>query len=145
MHISVPILGQHHRINPSTRGLVVPGVGFEPTLPRGKGGLSGRGAVRAVLWIPFAQLRWGAPVRRVRLAGLFSVGAGESCAGSVQEIDALEPPAATFGSALELDSSKALRDVRDIDRGHRPQLTGVDTVVVVAQSVAHLGHVRGSR
>ena len=41
---------------------------------------------------------------------------------------AFEPPAAAFDSALELDRSKALRDARDIDRGHRPELTGIDTV-----------------
>jgi hypothetical protein len=51
---------------PKTWFFVVPGVGFEPTLPCGKGGLSRPGAVQLVLWIPFAQLRCGAPVRRVR-------------------------------------------------------------------------------
>jgi hypothetical protein len=62
--------------------------GVRTHTPLRVGGLSRPGAVRPVLWIPFAQLRCGLMVRRVRLVGRVSDRAGESRAGSVQEIAA---------------------------------------------------------
>lgn len=77
---------RHVRVEPpQNRGSRCPGRDLNPYSALAEGGFSRPGAVRPVLWIPFAQLRCGPPVRRVRLASRVSGGVGESRAGSVQE------------------------------------------------------------